>query len=1216
MSAPNIVGIKTNRAEKNSATKPRILLVKPPYFTPWTPPLGIAILKSFLEHRGYFVRCFDFNTDPELWGMHHKYFALLQGAEGVSISDGYSKLWWILNAHMLSHANGASAAQCKEVLEIVAPLYGVRPDADILDSLIALVDRFYKRLAELTDRFDLADYGAAGTSTYTTSLGPSLFFLRRIKQKYPHIRTVMGGGVFADDLALESDNLDTLVNEYPYIDHVALGEGELIFLKLLEGELSNKRVISIADLHGSTLSMSDVPSPDFSDLNLKNYYHLTIEGARSCPFQCSFCSETIQWGDYRKKPIDQLVQQVIDLSERYRNNSFFMGDSLMNPYIFQFSSGLLERNARVLYDGYLRADKPVAFRDKVKVWARSGFYRARLGIESASANVLNAMDKMTSPKTISDALKSLANAGIRTTTYWIVGFPKETRDDFRETLDFIREHHRYIYELEAHPYYYYPYGQIGSRLHKCYSLYPEEVTRHTRFKVWEIIDADPSREERYERLLQISRLASELGLPNIYTMAERFQAEDRWHRLWPLAIEVYENTRVSRSMTQLPKRPLKVFSDEWAGRGDADESSVWCYSARVTKELNQDALLRSVGHLIDNNEMLRMSLEDGHYVAAPDTVTHGNVLLAHEYDEEEQDLGLVKGRVMSRLSADMRPERGASIRVALLKSRRGDNHVLLMAHRAMCDSRGVILLFEDLFRIYEQVANQSEISLHPVEKTYEQFINEVTSHGAAIPEPESSATGRQSARQNPASRDEAVVALTVQVERGLRDRLFATSIREYDLEPHEAIAAAVVNSLSRSACGENVRLHVTRDYRQLVPGLGRVVAALTRIDELPAGLADCDDLPLALRRVREAMRGAGTGYADEAASKSDQPVLEHVRSLLRLDYFLEAPWLGGDEWVPEGFVTDKNGPRAGFSLEAIPVMSGDTVEIFFNCRGPALAREIVEELAQNFTGELDLILSHCENYVAAKRFWLKAFGGYSPGPNFFVANDERAPGAGGIGFIPCEFDASLLNKAQSECDADLSVILLAAYAICISRLTNREDLTLITSVRREAASYDVPLRVRVPWSFTFRELARAVRQSLELARGHNAYAFEILIGELPAEQGCPPPVFDVKYIFREATCGGDVPSAEESLAADSQTNQQPNLALMASMIDDQLQLQFVYDKSAFSEVDIAALSTCLHSSLKTAASNTNIRIAEIELGHDAENQAALEALTSETFDFI
>jgi radical SAM superfamily enzyme YgiQ (UPF0313 family) len=551
--------VQTSKTEKG-----KILLVKPPYFTPWTPPLGIAILKTFLEQNGYSVKCLDLNVEPELWGMHHKYFSTIQSLEDVSINDGYSKLWWILQAHMLAYTNGADPATCFRVLEMVIPLYGISHNQKVLDTLISLVENFFNRLDDLLNQIDLSSYSVVGTSTYTTSLAASLFILKKIKKEHSQIKTVMGGGVFADDLALGSDNLTTLVEEYHYVDHVVLGEGEMLFLKLLDGDLGHKREVSLSDLQGKGLEMKDVPTPDFTDLDFDNYYHLTIEGARSCPFQCSFCSETIQWGQYRKKPTKVFVDQVMELVERHNDGSFFMGDSLMNPYIQDFAKELIERKARVFYDGYLRADKPVTNRDRTKFWARSGLFRVRLGIESASARVLGTMDKMTTPKVISDVLKSLASAGIRTTTYWIVGFPGESEEDFQETLDFIEEHHRYIYELEAHPYYYYPYGQVGSRLYQCRSLYPEEVTSVTKFKVWEIIDADPPREVKYERLRRLSKMASSLGLPNIYTMAERYRAEDRWHSLFPLATDVYKGNKIHRIPFNLSATSsLEVFTTYW-----------------------------------------------------------------------------------------------------------------------------------------------------------------------------------------------------------------------------------------------------------------------------------------------------------------------------------------------------------------------------------------------------------------------------------------------------------------------------------------------------------------------------------------------------------------------------------------------------------------------------------------------------------------------------
>src|SRR5262245_52551604 len=112
---------------RNHVSRPSgVLLMKPPFFTPWTPPLGISIIKSYLEQQGYSARCYDYNTDSFLWSTHHKYFTALQSLEDVSVNDGYSKLWWVLNAHMLAYVNGGDSSACSSVIEGVAQCYGIR----------------------------------------------------------------------------------------------------------------------------------------------------------------------------------------------------------------------------------------------------------------------------------------------------------------------------------------------------------------------------------------------------------------------------------------------------------------------------------------------------------------------------------------------------------------------------------------------------------------------------------------------------------------------------------------------------------------------------------------------------------------------------------------------------------------------------------------------------------------------------------------------------------------------------------------------------------------------------------------------------------------------------------------------------------------------------------------------------------------------------------
>jgi radical SAM superfamily enzyme YgiQ (UPF0313 family) len=964
---------------KSRVLNEKILLVKPPFFTPWTPPLGIAILKSYLEQNGYAVTCYDFNTEVKLWTTHHKYFTELQKAEGSAASDGYSKMWFILNAHFLAYLNGADRQQIARILEIITPLYGIQYEPRVSEGLIPIVEAFFQRMEEIVDELDMSEYSVVGTSTYTTSLSASLFFLRRAKEKNPQIKTVMGGGVFADDLATGSDNLVTLLEEYPYVDHVVLGEGEKLFLKLLDGELAHKRMITLADLKGASLEMKDVPAPDFSDLPSENYYHLSIEGARSCPFQCSFCSETIQWGDYRKKPIDMFANQVIELADTYGNNSFFLGDSLMNPYINPFATALIEKKANILYDGYLRADKPVTNRKFVKLWTDSGLYRARLGIESASARTLGTMDKMTTPQVISDVLKRLANAGVRTTTYWIVGFPGETEEDFLETYNFIRTHHQYIYELEAHPYYFYPYGQIGSRLYQAVSLFPEEVTRFTKFRIWEVVDADPVREERYHRLRRISDLAVELGLPNIYTMVERYAAEDRWHLLYPLAAEIYEGTRMHREEVSLSESPVEVFAREWRRQPAANGAaldSVLCYHTSVSKRLDETTLALAAEQLIENNEMLQMSLRDGKYVGmeAADDEQESLVAVYQSAAVAGSELdALITGNVQE-LAAQLKPRRGSSVRVALIQNGDEASELVLLAHQAIADSKSVVLLFEDLFRIYESLANEREVSLRPVEKSYTEFINELTEANASIftDSPASGTNGSghngsHAPRADTQSKAESgeseptVISLDELTMRQLSNKFLEAN----DMKLAELLVAATLKCLAEMNKKESVDVDVVYDYRWIDTSLKHTAASLTATYHLPSVNTAPDNSHSYVQEIRRTLRelpaDGGAARATSLASDSaSQP-----RVLLNLGYFQEEPWLGGDEWSPRGFLRLADISTAPYSLEIVPVFTGATLEVHLKGQNGEEARKMTGLLTENLASELQTALANSQQLAAA-----------------------------------------------------------------------------------------------------------------------------------------------------------------------------------------------------------------------------------------------------------
>lgn len=1185
--------------------KGKVLLVKPPYFSPWTPPLGIAILKSFLEPYGYPVRCYDFNSDPELWGMHHKYFSVLQTLEDVSINDGYSKLWWILNAHMLAYANGADSEACATVLASVVPLQGMQISPEVIQALLPLVENFYKRMNEVTEQFNVSEYSVVGTSSYTTSLGPSLFFLKKVKEQYPHIKTIMGGGAFADDLALDSDNLDTLVQNYDFVDHFILGEGELLLLKLLQGEFANKRVISIADLKGANLPMEQVPIPDFSDVGTENYFHLTIEGARSCPFQCSFCSETIQWGDYRKRPMSLFADQVVELAQRYKNKSFFMGDSLMNPYINQFAGQLLERKADILYDGYLRADKPVANRSFVKKWADSGCYRVRLGIESAASRVLDAMDKMTTPQVISDVLKTLASAGIRTTTYWITGFTGETEEDFQETLEFIREHHRYIYELEAHAYYYYPYGQIGSRLHQCHSIYPDSVTDIIKFKVWEIDDANPPRVERFNRLRRVSELASDLGLPNIYTMTDRFAAEERWHRLYPLALEVYDGTRLHRKLPQFSSQPIEVF-DTSRYQGDAGSeaaaAAVLCYRVTVKGTLDEAVLAAAVEQVVRYNDVLQLRLQDDRDLASsPANLSPGELTSSvTPNDEERINLRDFMDQTVERIAAQMSPAPNNSLRVVVVRN--GEiSELLLLVHRAIADGRSITFLCEDLFRIYEQLLNKRELSLCPVKKTYTELMQELKG-----------TIGETSV--GPVTRPNQLAALeseTISLDKKLLKKLFSETLKASDLTPLEVITLTLLRSLSKASNGAEQSIDITADYRAIDDSLDHTAGPLTRIYELPSTSFEAGALAI-LSRLRKNLKDFVPGKLKPAPRRN----VNEGRVLLNLEFCIAEPWVGGDLWTAREFIRPRGRMDGGYLLEIVPLLSRDGIEVIFNYRNTDTVSQLVQSIKGRVGEEIDYALNDARHYAAAKTFWLSEFKKNIPAANLEIST-EIGEGSLETGWdaMPSGIEPVLLEDVSRKCDVDAIATVLSALGILVTRLNGREDALVLTSSGESTNPCWVPVKLNVAWNSTFASLARQVSDNLAVAQLHGAYALEILLDDLTASKPAQlRPIFDVAYVEKNAhQTKQDV---MDHLKSDFPLVAQ-QLKLILEREDSQagLNVELRLRKGDQTQTLLKTLTSHLKPILEQAASNVNIRLGDIKLDEENELSVVPDLLVQEVFSF-
>ncbi|UCH95354.1 MAG: radical SAM protein [Candidatus Aminicenantes bacterium] len=529
--------------------KMKILLMILPYWAPVLPPVGLARLKSFLQPYGYEVKIVDLIVKNEALEFYYNYFDILKKCIPEENRGNFKNIGHdVLRNHMMAHLNYKDENEYIELVKIlIYQSYYVQVDDSPVRQLNEILSTYYQILEEyFLFLLEFEEPDVVGATVYRDTLAPTMFVLKLAKENYPHMQTIIGGGLFADSHMIGSPNFDRLLEvTTDYIDKIIVGEGELLFLKYLRGELpEEQRVYTLEDMDNQFLDLRNADPPDLSDLNIRKYSHLPGTASFSCPYKCSFCNEVQFRGKYRKRDMKETVDEMVKLHQAVELNNvnsghqlFFMTDSLLNPIINDLANELIREKVSLYYDGYYRVDQAALNAENTFLWRKSGLYRVRLGVESGSPKILNLMRKGITVEQIKGAVTSFALAGIKTTTYWIIGHPGETEEDFQMTLDLITELRNNIYQSECNPFLYHYCGQNSSDewKDKRQRLYPEEARDMLIFDSW-TLDMDPVREVAYERMHRFEKHCRSLGIPNPYSFKEIFDADRRWKKLQKFAV--------------------------------------------------------------------------------------------------------------------------------------------------------------------------------------------------------------------------------------------------------------------------------------------------------------------------------------------------------------------------------------------------------------------------------------------------------------------------------------------------------------------------------------------------------------------------------------------------------------------------------------------------------------------------------------------------------
>lgn len=309
---------------------------------------------------------------------------------------------------------------------------------------------------ELAKVIERTDAELVGISSMTPTFPAALRVARIVKEKAPKARIMLGG------VHPTLDPEGSL--SYPEIDFVIRGEGEEALyglVKALKGEGSLNEVMGLCYRKDSKVIIKDkaviqdansIPSPDYSAFPVEQYikhneYLRGIRGismlvSRGCPYDCTFCAVHETMGRrWRIKSPELLVNDIIDLKERYNIEGIWFKDSIFNvnkKWVEDFCNLLLEKKVDIKFQINTRID--LVDEEQIILMKKAGLTQIDFGIESGSDRILKILHKNIKVEEIKDKIE-IAHRHVKVFGFFMIGIPGETEEDILKTFELAKQLH-------------------------------------------------------------------------------------------------------------------------------------------------------------------------------------------------------------------------------------------------------------------------------------------------------------------------------------------------------------------------------------------------------------------------------------------------------------------------------------------------------------------------------------------------------------------------------------------------------------------------------------------------------------------------------------------------------------------------------------------------------------------------------------------------------
>ncbi|MEW6097023.1 MAG: radical SAM protein, partial [bacterium] len=376
----------------------------------------------------------------------------------------------------------------------------------LIDSRVEKEDEYKENLLSLKDRLL-----CVGVSVLTNQIPDGVNFSRFIKEKLPEVPVIWGGWhatIFHEETI-----------KSPYVDIIVKGEGEYIFSDLLSHLLGKKSLDNILGINyklngeikinppmpvGQSFPTNKLYYEELLDLSLYEVMkgEIGYRSSRGCPHRCAYC--LIQHTFHRRwigKPANEVVEDIIYLKERFNiHHVKFLDDNFFTERerVKKICEGFIAHKVDITWEvnGHVNTLNRTDF-ETFKLIKKAGCIKLTTGVESGSTKMLTLLQKDIKIETVIPLAKRIREAEIPFRTNFIVGLPKESKEDLLKTFKIIQELYKINLDQLVAIYLYSPIpGTIlyeweikhGEKIH-----YPSSIEEWANYKFDKVGEIDASK---------------------------------------------------------------------------------------------------------------------------------------------------------------------------------------------------------------------------------------------------------------------------------------------------------------------------------------------------------------------------------------------------------------------------------------------------------------------------------------------------------------------------------------------------------------------------------------------------------------------------------------------------------------------------------------------------------------------------------------------------